>query len=127
MKAITKALLALSAFALVLASAFAQQRLPAVPLIAHNPYFSVWSMADKLTDQDTKHWTGARQPIAGLARIDGKTFRFMGAQPRNVPAMEQTSLELTATHTVYTFKAAGITLTASFFTPSLPRDLDVLP
>ena len=126
MKAITKALLALSAFALVLASAFAQQRLPAVPLIAHNPYFSVWSMADKLTDQDTKHWTGARQPIAGLARIDGKTFRFMGAQPRNVPAMEQTSLELTATHTVYTFKAAGITLTASFFTPSLPRDLDVL-
>ncbi|MGA7343734.1 MAG: DUF4965 domain-containing protein [Terracidiphilus sp.] len=103
-----------------------EQRPPAVPLIAHNPYFSVWSMADRLTDQDTRHWTGARQPIAGLARIDGTTWRFMGAEPRNLPAMEQTSLDVTPTHTVYTFHAAQVTLTVTFFTPAFPRDLDVL-
>ena len=112
----------------LLAASFAaaQQRPPAVPLVAHNPYFSIWSMADKLTDQDTKHWTGSRQPIAGLARIDGKTYRFMGAQPRDVPAMEQTSLVVTPTHSIYTFQADGVTLTVSFFTPAFPRDLDVL-
>ena len=104
----------------------AQQRPPAVPLVVHNPYFSVWSMADKLTDQNTKHWTGREQPIHGLARIDGKTWRFMGEDPHEVPAMEQTSLEVTPTHTNYQFQAGQVSLTVSFFTPAFPKDLDVL-
>jgi hypothetical protein len=104
----------------------AQQRPPAVPLVAHNPYFSVWSMADHLTDDDTKHWTGAPQPIAGLARIDGQAYRFMGAAPRTVPAMQQTALEVTPTRTIYTFQAARVTLTVTFFTPAFPKDLDLL-
>jgi len=117
----------LSALFLVAAAlASAQQRPPAVPLIAHNPYFSVWSMADKLTDQNTKHWTGREQPIYGLARIDGKTWRFMGADPREIPAMEQTSLQVTPTHTIYQFQASGVALTVTFFTPAFPQDLDIL-
>jgi hypothetical protein len=109
-----------------------EQRPPAVPLITSNPYFSVWSMADKLTDQDTKHWTGARQPIVGLARINGKTYRFIGMQGRGAgpgggaPVMEQTSLKVTPTHTIYTFQADQVTLTVTFFTPAFPKDLDVL-
>jgi hypothetical protein len=106
--------------------AHGQQRPPAVPLIAHDPYFSVWSAADKLADRDTTHWTGARQPIAGLARIDGKSWRFMGADPRELPAMEQVSLAVTPTHTEYLFRAADVYLTVTFFTPAFPRDLDVL-
>jgi hypothetical protein len=108
------------------AAAGAQQRPPAVPLIAYNPYFSVWSTADKLTDQNTKHWTGKQQPMAGLARIDGKTYRFMGDEPRETPAMDQTSLEVTPTHTTYQFQAAGVGLTVTFFTPSFTKDFDVL-
>jgi hypothetical protein len=104
----------------------AQQRPPAVPLIAHNPYFSVWSMADHLTDQDTKHWTGSPQPIIGLARIDDETYRFMGAEPSGVPVMQQTSLVVTPTRTIYTFTGKQVTLTATFFTPAFPKDLDVL-
>jgi hypothetical protein len=103
-----------------------QQRPPAVPLIAHDPYFSIWSMSDHLTDTATAHWTGKPQPIHGLVRIDGKPYRFMGAEPRDIPAMEQTALEVTPTHTTYRFQAAGVQLTVTFFTPALPRDLDVL-
>jgi hypothetical protein len=108
------------------ASASAQQRPPAVPLIAHNPYFSVWSMADRLTDQNTKHWTGRPQPIVGLARIGSKTWRFMGDDPRELPAMEQTSLQVMPTHTIYTFQADQVSLTVTFFTPAFPKDLDML-
>ena len=107
-------------------SAGAQQRPPAVPLIAHDPYFSVWSMADKLTDQNTRHWTGRPQPIFGLARIDGKTWRFMGDNPREVPAMEQTSLAVTPTHTIYEFQASGVSLQVTFFTAAFPKNLDIV-
>lgn len=104
----------------------AQVRPPATPLIAHNPYFSVWSATDKLTASETTHWTGARQPIAGLARIDGKPYRLMGTNPDNVPAMEQTGRWLTPTRTGYSFRAGGVELTLEFFTPAFPEDLDLL-
>jgi hypothetical protein len=102
-------------------------RPPAVPLVSHDPYFSIWSMADKLTDENTKHWTGAEQPLSGLLKIDGKTYRYMGARPRqDVLALEQASLNVTPTHTIYTFQGAGIRLVLTFFTPAFPEDLDVL-
>src|SRR5271154_2887850 len=103
-----------------------QQRPPAVPLITHNPYFSIWSTANQLTDQPTRHWTGAEQPLTGIARIDGVAYRYMGAYPRNVPAMKQDSVDVEATHTVYVFEAAGVRLQPEFFSPAFPQDLDLL-
>jgi Domain of unknown function (DUF4965)/Domain of unknown function (DUF5127)/Domain of unknown function (DUF1793)/Domain of unknown function (DUF4964) len=108
------------------AEAHAQQSAPAIPLIVHNPYFSVWSMADQLTDQSTRHWTGAEQPMTGLARIDGTNYRYMGAYPRAVAAMKQDSVDVKATHTIYVFEAGGVRLQMEFFTPAFPQDLDLL-
>jgi hypothetical protein len=101
-------------------------RPPAVPLITHNPYFSVWSFTNDLTGSATCHWTGSEQPFTSLVRIDGKSFRIMGNSPRNVPALPQTSLTLDATHTRYTFQGQGISLELSFFTPAFPQDMSLV-
>lgn len=55
-------------------------RLPSVPLVVNDPYFSIWSPFDLLTDGSTRHWTDDEKPMLGLLRVDGKTYRFMGLQ-----------------------------------------------
>jgi hypothetical protein len=120
--------------AIVFQAARAQQhRPPAVPLVTNDPYFSIWSMADHLTDQQTKHWSEAAQPLVGLIRIDGHLYRWMGTMPRGYlgiaespEPMQQISLELTPLHTHYKFSASGLRLDVTFFSPLFPQDLDVM-
>ena len=106
--------------------AMSQTRPPATPLITHDPYFSIWSASDRLTDSDTTHWTGVSQPITGVARIDDKAFRFMGRSPDAILAMDQTASSVAPTHTRYQFRQSGVTLELTFFTPAIMSDLDVL-
>jgi hypothetical protein len=101
-------------------------RPPAVPLVACDPYFSIWSPADTLSGADTVHWTGKPHRLTSLVRIDGQAFRLMGAEPAGVAPMSQTRLEVLPTRTIYTFEQAGVNLTLTFLTPALPDDLDVL-
>jgi hypothetical protein len=101
-------------------------RPPAVPLVPHDPYFSIWSMTDHLTDAPTKHWTGTIQSLSSLVRVDGKVFRVMGTEPRHSPTLQQTNLTVLPTHTIYSFEGAGIRLTLTFFTPALPSNPEVL-
>ena len=127
----TRIVLGMASAVLLSTALFAQQssqqvRVPATPLITHNPYFSIWSDTDDLTASNTVHWTGKPQPIAGLIRIDGKPYRFMGGSPRAMPAMQQTAHSITPTHTRYSFTQSGVQLDLTFFTPTILSDLDVL-
>src|SRR5262245_42998006 len=102
-------------------------RPPAVPLVVQDPYVSVWSFSDRLTDDWPRHWTGKVMAMCGMARIDDKPYRWCGPQPAGVPevpAMEQMSLRVGALSTDYTFTAEGVQLTVGFVSPALPWDLD---
>ncbi len=101
-------------------------RPPAVPLVAHDPYFSVWSFNDRLTGDWTRHWTGSVNALAGMVRIDGKTYRWAGNPPQARDALDQKSLQVTATRTLYAFEKDGVALTVTFLSPLLPDDLDLL-
>src|SRR5579872_5964468 len=108
------------------AQGLAPMRPPAVPLVAHDPYFSIWSDADRLNDAATVHWTGKPNTLTALARIDGKTYQIMGHERQAIQPLPQTRVEVLPTRTIYEFSGAGVRVGLTFFTPALPTDLDVL-
>ncbi|MBQ3928325.1 MAG: DUF4965 domain-containing protein [Clostridia bacterium] len=99
-------------------------RAPSVPLITCNPYFSVWSPADRLNEKNTVHWSGREQIFNGFVTVDGQQYRFMGASDK-CPPLKQTGLDITPLSSIYTFEGAGIELTAIFTTPLLLDDPDL--
>ncbi len=113
--------------AVATANAAEMPRPPSVPLVVCDPYFSLWSPHDKLTDGATTHWTGKKQRLECTATIDGTTVRLLGNKDAAaVPAMPQTGLEVTPTRTLATFEGSGISLRLTFTTPALPDDIDIL-
>ena len=108
-------------------------RAPAVPLVTHDPFFSVWSFADKLTDDTTRHWDGVRRYMIGILAVDGELYEFMGTvNPDSYryisgfKKMEQTDVEIRPMTTTYTFQNSKVELKLQFTSPLLLNDLDIL-
>lgn len=120
-----KSIAAGAALFMAASAVFAQTNLrpPSVPLVANDPYFSLWSNADELTADATRHWTGREQRLTSLVRVGDETFRLMGDSPADVQAAKQTKLTVTPTRSIYEFEAGAAKITLTFMTPLLPDDL----
>jgi len=98
-------------------------RPPAVPLVTHDPYFSVWSFDDAPTGGHTRHWTGATMALAVLARVDGKAYRLVGREPEGVTPAEMRGLSVRATTTEYALQAGPVEFRMEFLSPLLADDV----
>ncbi len=101
-------------------------RPPATPLVTHDPYFSVWSFSDKLTDDWSRHWTGSTNAMTMMVRIDETAYRLAGISTTKVPALPQTNLQITPTRSIYTFEGAGVRVALDFLSPLLPHNLELV-
>ena len=107
-------------------------RAAAYPLITIDPYISIWSCADTLDGDYTRHWTGRPAPLFIAVDIDGKTYKLCAIDKdhvnRNtdVTRFAQKSVEVTPLTTTYVFACDKAELTLRFTTPLLPDRLDIL-
>ena len=106
------------------AGAMTPLRPPATPLAVRSPYLSLWQAADNLPGAWPSFWNGRTTALCGIVRVDGTAYVFAGSpgQP-SLPQLTQTSLQVTATRSIYTLTGGGVTLTVTFFSPVDPENL----
>ncbi len=99
-----------------------KMRMPSIPLITVDPYFSVWT--DNINGKPTTHWTAAENNIIGYVNIDGKVYRFLGDDDnKSVIKMDIVSVDADAFTTTVVYKSEEIRLTAEFTSPMLVTEL----
>ena len=103
-----------------------RSRVPAIPLVVQSPYLHVWLFGDRLTDDSPKLWNGQVKGMAGLLRIDGKPYRFLGLPGSAVPPMRQDAVRVWPTRTEVDLSAEDVRLRLEFLSPADPRDLELL-
>ncbi|HEY0807545.1 MAG TPA: DUF5127 domain-containing protein [Pseudonocardiaceae bacterium] len=99
------------------ATTFNPLRPAATPLIVRSPYLTTWLAGDNLPGTWPTFWNGHITAMCGIARIDGTAFVFAGNPGLGLATMTQASVQITATRSVYTLTAGGITVTVTFFSP----------
>ncbi len=99
-----------------------KMRMPSIPLITVDPYFSVWT--DNINSKPTTHWTAAENNIIGYVNIDGKVYRFLGDDDnRSITKMNVVSVDADAFTTTVVYESEEIRLTAEFTSPMLVTEL----
>lgn len=98
------------------------RRAMSIPLVLHDPYFSIWSSTDHLYDADPVHWSGIRQQMRGYVTVDGVVYSFLGDKEFH-DVIPQNYVDVTATATEYGFENDKIQLKVRFVSPLLLDNL----
>ena len=83
-------------------------RMPLIPLITVDPYFSVWT--EDMTKKTPVHWTHSDNTMLGTVLIDGEKYRFLGRSDDK--ALDVVSVDCDTFSTIAVYEGAGIRLTA---------------
>ncbi|KAG9237226.1 hypothetical protein BJ875DRAFT_540678 [Amylocarpus encephaloides] len=122
---------------------FIPSRAPALPLAVKSPYMNTWLEVGsggngELAGTWPRFWaapqpgdvtgnTGSVTAWAGLIKVDGTTYTWMGAPQINgyfPPSVAQSSVEYTSQKTEFISTVAGkVSLTVKFTSPVTPKDL----
>ena len=104
--------------------------LPSYPLFVKDPNFSLWTPFDVLNAGDVETWFGEKKTIYGFVRVGDVCYSVLGDGKRFLPfgvkMATQTSLNVGAFSTDYTFDLDGVKLSLSFVSPLCPNDLDIV-
>ncbi|KAF4222706.1 hypothetical protein CNMCM8980_007868 [Aspergillus fumigatiaffinis] len=110
-------------------STFSPARPPALPLAVKSPYLSTWLSAGSdggnggyLAGEWPAFWEGQINGWAGLIRVDGAVYTWMGL-PGSTTA-NQTAYEYTSTKSIFTFHVGdAVEMKVTFLSPITPNDL----
>mmetsp|Transcript_40305 Transcript_40305/g.56030 ORF Transcript_40305/g.56030 Transcript_40305/m.56030 type:complete len:686 (+) Transcript_40305:68-2125(+) len=101
-------------------------RPPAIPLVAIDPYISIWSTYDHLYDGWPTHWSGSIVGMDAMIRVNGTSYCLMGGDNICQKNAQQNSVTVDPTQTIYTFFADDVFVVMKFTTPSILDDKTVL-
>ena len=100
-------------------------RAPAVPIIAIDPFFTVWSPDTRLNVAPLAHWSYKTNTIIALANIDGVEYSILGYS-HEYYKMTQVSLDVSTFSTRAVFEEAGVRIHLDLTSPTIIDDLELL-
>jgi hypothetical protein len=107
-------------------------RPPAVPLAVRGPYTNAWTSTSAngtLNSANALFWPGSGLGWEGIVTVDGVSYEYLGSGSQGLPALSNlksatpVSVRYDSQYSNFTFSAGPVEVTASFFSPVVPKDL----
>ena len=101
-------------------------RAPSLPIVVHDPYFSLWCRHDHPAADELCHWTGAEMALRGHVEIEGVSYGFLGYTRER--KWQLTAQRYDSSSTTFCFclpKRPDVMLDVVFTSPLLPTDIEL--